>query len=489
MNNPAKKGAFILLLGMLSIFLLVQTVTAISQSGGALTIFDSFRNILGGDFGQIYNDNYWIIDMIVYIFFFGYVGKLALAKQFDNKGGVIGVVFGVMMSIALVFFEATQGFRLGNLGPFAAAVLMVTLALVVWKFFQGVGMGKGAAGAWVFVIVYGFMVTIFDKVFQYLISSDNQWLNILANILQIGALVGLAAIIWNGVGFLGRMFKPGGGGGGLKAAFEQEQKEQKKEAGEEATEQAEETVEEKEERRIQTLISKIDAIEKRNYQEADRMIKDIDEIIKLIQSNKRDASIIEAIRYKLGDISMSEADIKQITAALRGTMAELDAYEKDEVSKAKTALVKAQTIAQMEILVELKKINPKKRALTKAEAGKLTGIQKKVETEIEKEAEAQWILTRKELDTNIARIAAAETQLPNVFTQAVEYLKIPGRMQSAVSTLQTAKGLLNNIKAAIASVEKLDIPKLKQKISRTMKDLQVERNLANRLRNDFNSKP
>lgn len=481
MKITAKKSALLLLLGILAMLVVVQAVSAESQSAN---IFESFRNILGGDFGQTYDTYWWIIDMLVYLFFFGYIGKLALSQQFQGKGSPIGVVFGVALSIALVFFEAKQGFRLGHLGPFALAILLVALAVITWKFFQGFGMGKGAAAAWVVVIIYGFLITIASPLFLWIQKSNNPYLNLVGSILQIGLFISIVAILWNGFGFVSKMFK-GGGVGGLSEAFKEEQKEGKKEAAAEQQEKAEESVEEKEERRIQALVNKIEGIEKRNYQEADRMIKDIDEIIKLIQSNKRDASVIEAIRYKLGDISMSEADIKQITAALRGTAAELDAYEKDEVSKATTALAGAQKIAQGEILAELKKSSPKKRALTKAETGKLTGIQKNVEKEIKVQAEAQWILTRKELDTHIASIAAAETQLPNLFTQSVEYLKIPGRMQSAVSTLQTAKGLLGKIKAAIASVEKLDIPKLKQKISRTMKDLQVERNLANRLRNDF----
>lgn len=471
------KKSVLLLLTIIFLLLAVQVVSAQPQSGN---IFDSFKNIFGSDFGELYKNNWWVVDLIVYLFFFGYIGKLALGNQFGGKGGSIGIVFGVAMAIALVAFEAKTGFQLGNLGPYAMAVLVLALAFITWKFFHGLGMGNGSAAAFAVVVIYGTLATVASPLLKALRDSDNSTIKMFASIIDLLLLIAVIAVAWNGFSFVFRMFKGGSGGGigGLKEAFTSKKEERKEEAGEQK-EEAEETAEQKEERRIQTLVSRVDAIERRNYQDVDRMVKDVDELIRLLESGRRDPQVVEAVRYKINDIALSEADVKNITVALRNTLAELDVAEKAEVKLAIDALKNARTIANREIKTDLG------RSLNAAERKKLTTIQSNIQKSIENLAMQQWTGTRRELDNHIALIAKLETQLPNLFTQATDYLKVPGRLRSAIAALQSGRGLLMKIKAAIQSLEKLDIPRLKGRISATLKELQIERNLADRLKEDF----
>ncbi len=469
------KKSVLPLLTIIFLLLAVQVVSAASQSGN---IFDSFKNIFGSDFGQLYKDNWWIVDLIVYLFFFGYIGKLALGGQFQGKGGSLGVVFGVILAIALVAFEAKTGFKLGDLGPYAMAVLVLALAFITWKFFHGLGMGNGGAAAFAVVVVYGTLATVASPLLKALRDSDNSTIQMFASIIDILLLIAVIAVAWNGFSFVFRLFRGGGGVGGLRDAFTNKKEEQREEAGE-RREEAEDTMEQKEERRIQALVNRIDAIEKRNYQDVDRMVKDVDELIRLLQSGRRDPQVVEAIGYKLKDISLSEADIKNITVALRNTVAELDATEKAEVKLATDALKGARRLAGSELKTDLG------RSLNAAERRKLTTIQSNTQKYIENLAMQEWTETRRVLDNHIAIIAGLETQLPNLFTQAVDYLKVPGRLRSAIAALQSGRGLLMKIKAAIQSLERMDIPRLKGRISATLKELQIERNLADRLKEDF----
>lgn len=469
------KKSVLLLLTIIFLLLAIQVVSAASESSN---IFDSFKNIFGSDFGQLYKDNWWIVDLIVYLFFFGYIGKLALGQQFQGKGGTIGIVFGVAMAIALVAFEAKTGFQLGNLGPYAMAVLVLALAFITWKFFHGLGMGNGSAAAFAVVVIYGTLATVASPLLTALRDSDNSTIQMFASIIDLLLLIAVIAVAWNGFSFVFKLFKGGGSIGGLKEAFTNKKEEQKEEAGEQR-EEAEDTVEQKEEKRIQALVNRVDAIERRNYQDVDRIVKDVDELIRLLESGRRDPQVVEAIGYKLKDISLSEADIKNLTIALRNTVAELDATEKAEVKLAVDALKNARTIANREIKTDLG------RSINAAERKKLTTIQSNTQADIENRAMQQWTGTKRELDNHIASIASLETQLPNLFTQATDYLKVPGRLRSAIASLQSAKGLLTKVKAAIQSLEKMDIPRLKGRISATLKELQIERNLADRLKEDF----
>lgn len=215
------KKSVLLLLTIIFLLLAVQVVSAASQSGN---IFDSFKNIFGSDFGQLYKDNWWIVDLIVYLFFFGYIGKLALGTQFQGKGGSIGIIFGVALAIALVVFEAKTGFQLGNLGPYAMAVLVLALAFITWKFFHGLGMGKGGAAAFAVVVIYGTLATVASPLLKALRDSDNSTIQMFASIIDLLLLIAVIAVAWNGFSFVFRLFKGGESTRGLREAFTGEER-------------------------------------------------------------------------------------------------------------------------------------------------------------------------------------------------------------------------------------------------------------------------
>ena len=178
-----------------ALFLLLLSISVSAQS---TNIFESIKSVFGNqDFGTLYTNYWWIIDMIVYLFFFGYIGRLTMGQQFQQRGGPLGVVVGVALAISVVFFESKSGFRLGNIGPFGLAVALVIFAIVVWQFFQGMGLGAGASLAWVFVAIYGFLLTVANPLFQWIAQQNSPWLNLLSAILNIMLLISIFAIIWN----------------------------------------------------------------------------------------------------------------------------------------------------------------------------------------------------------------------------------------------------------------------------------------------------
>ncbi len=187
-----------------ALFLLLLVSGAAAQSTNVL---QSIKDVFGNqDFGTLYDSYWWVIDLIVYLFFFGYVGRLTLGQQFQQRGGPLGVVVGVALAIAVVFFESTSGFRLGHIGPFGLAVALIIFAIVVYRFFQGLlaqpNQGPNTAAlAWTFVAIYGFLLTIAAPLFKWMASQNAWWWNLILALLNLFLLISILAIIWG----LGRM--------------------------------------------------------------------------------------------------------------------------------------------------------------------------------------------------------------------------------------------------------------------------------------------
>ena len=192
------------LLVLIALFTVVAVPAVFAQS---TNVFESISSVFGNqDFGTLYDHYYWIIDLIVYLFFFGYIGKLTLGQQFQQKGGPLGVVVGVALSIAVVYFESTSGFKLGHIGPFGLAVALIIFAIVVYKFFQGLLQQEGqgpnmAAFAWTFAAIYGFLLTVAAPLFQWIAQQNKWWWNLILATLNLFLIISIFAIIWQ----LGKM--------------------------------------------------------------------------------------------------------------------------------------------------------------------------------------------------------------------------------------------------------------------------------------------
>lgn len=193
-NKFDKRKLVLLTLGVV---LIATPVLAQSTS-----VFESISSVFGNQkFDVMYTQHWWIIDLIIYLFFFGFIGKLTLGQQFDRKGGPLGVIVGVALAIAVVYFESTSGFRLGNIGPFGLAIALIIFAIVVHKFFSGLLQQQGqginyAAFAWTFVAIYGFLLTVASQLFTWIKTQNNPWLNVFSAVLNILLLISVVAIIW-----------------------------------------------------------------------------------------------------------------------------------------------------------------------------------------------------------------------------------------------------------------------------------------------------
>ena len=195
--------------------LIVLLLAGLPAVSAQTNVLESVAQIFGGqDFGTIYNNYWWIIDLIIYLFLFGFVGKLALGHQFQGKGGSLGIIVGVALAISVVFFESNTGFRLGHIGPFGLAVALVIFGIVVYRLFEGLfpaqgGGLNGAALAFTFVAIYGFLITIASPLFIWVARQNNPYLSFLSAILNIALLASLVVIVWKGAGFITRTFQGG----------------------------------------------------------------------------------------------------------------------------------------------------------------------------------------------------------------------------------------------------------------------------------------
>lgn len=213
------KKSMLLIAAVLFLLALSLSATAVynfpgtSGGGSSTSIFATISSVFGNqDFDTMYNQYWWIIDLIIYLFLFGYIGKLTIGHQFGNKGGPLGVIVGVALSVATVFFESTSGFRLGNLGPFALAVALALFMIVIFRMFDGLNLGKGFSGAITFVAGYGFLLTVAQPLFKWMNNQNNPWISSLVGILNIALVISVVAIIWGLARKLPGMF---GGGNAL----------------------------------------------------------------------------------------------------------------------------------------------------------------------------------------------------------------------------------------------------------------------------------
>ena len=472
------KKTFVLLL----LFSLVAAQAVAAQNiADTLSNIPVLNGIDGARLEQLYDDFWWLWDLIVYSSILGIGLKAGAMKSgaFVEGGGKnLAMILAIVLGVAAVISENAIVFNLKAFGPLALTIALFMLGLYLWQMVGNMGLGKNSR------IVFSLLfIAIYSLTSKHLEGLRNAigYMNLIPSVLDILFAVFIVLLAIDVFSLIKGLFGKGGGGGpsGWFSGFGDSQ-ERKKEEAAETGEKAQETNEEKEEKKISALIDRVSGIEKRNYKDTDRITKDVDELIKLLESNKRDQKVVEAIQDKLRDISLSEADVKQITVTLKTTVDELEKFQKAEVKNATDAVNLARTLAQTELKVELHVAT-----LSNADTTKLTLMQTKLETDINARAIQQWAFTRKSLEAHILKIEQLEKGLPDLFNQAAEYLRMPGRIQSAISELKGAKVMLKQIRDAIAYLEHADIGTLKKYIRSELKELQEARRVADMLKSDF----
>ena len=86
---------------------------------------------------------------------------------------MINTGIAVILSIAMTVFSYTTGFRLGNLAPLAAVILLSLIALTIFLFIKHIGGNTTTSGLAAFIITYFLTRATFPEIYQW--AQGNQF--------------------------------------------------------------------------------------------------------------------------------------------------------------------------------------------------------------------------------------------------------------------------------------------------------------------------
>lgn len=155
-----------------------------------------FRPFAYLDMSQVYNTYGALIDFFIYVLIFVGLAQVTLGRRFPGTGGrAISIGAGLFLALGLVVAQEALGFSLRSFGPFAAALVMALLGLMVYRFLHYAGMGITRAAALAYVTVFLMMLAVAPGLFDWLGSESP----LLGSLLVAGLII---AIIIGGSGLL-----------------------------------------------------------------------------------------------------------------------------------------------------------------------------------------------------------------------------------------------------------------------------------------------
>ncbi|MCX6833428.1 MAG: hypothetical protein NT028_15115, partial [candidate division Zixibacteria bacterium] len=86
---------------------------------------------------------------------------------------MINTGIAVILSIAMTVFSYTTGFKLGNLAPLAAVILLSLVALTIFLFIKHIGGNTATSGLASFIITYFLTRATFPEIYQW--AQGNQF--------------------------------------------------------------------------------------------------------------------------------------------------------------------------------------------------------------------------------------------------------------------------------------------------------------------------
>lgn len=135
------------------------------------TILQPFRDL---DIASTYQQFSVFIDFIIYLTIFTALSRFVFTKRFPGREGKtisIGIAF--TLSIAMTVFSYTTGFKLGNLAPLAAVILLAIVAVGIFVFTKHLGGNSANASIVAFIISYLLTRATFPEVYQW--AEQNQF--------------------------------------------------------------------------------------------------------------------------------------------------------------------------------------------------------------------------------------------------------------------------------------------------------------------------
>jgi len=135
------------------------------------TILQPFQDI---DIASTYQQYSAFIDFIIYLTIFTALSRFVFTKKFPGREGrtiSIGIAF--TLSIAMTVFSYTTGFKLGNLAPLAAVMLLAIVAVGIFVFTRHLGGNSANASIVAFIISYLLTRATFPEVYKW--AEQNQF--------------------------------------------------------------------------------------------------------------------------------------------------------------------------------------------------------------------------------------------------------------------------------------------------------------------------
>jgi len=86
---------------------------------------------------------------------------------------MINTGIAVILSLAMTVFSYTTGFKLGNLAPLAAVILLILVALTLYLFIKHIGGNTATSGLAAFIITYFLTRATFPEIYQW--AQGNQF--------------------------------------------------------------------------------------------------------------------------------------------------------------------------------------------------------------------------------------------------------------------------------------------------------------------------
>jgi hypothetical protein len=195
-----------LLIGMFALFFVFLSIQSVYAIDILNSVLQPFR---GTDVGQLYNTYSLFIDAVLYLLLFLGLAQLIYVKIYGKKEGKL-VAIALALTFAMALLESRTGFRLSQLMPIGAIILMFVLFILLYNLFEGMFNDKGASFSLAFLIMYGFMMSTFSPLYNWLETNAP----LLAALVQIAMVVSFVVLIIKLIGmFKGSGSSDGGGGG------------------------------------------------------------------------------------------------------------------------------------------------------------------------------------------------------------------------------------------------------------------------------------
>ncbi len=288
----------VVILAILCLFILVPVFI---PEVSAQNILDQlFAPLAGLDIARAYDKYSTVWDLAIYLVIFVGIAKVTLGKMFgENRGGraiVTGV--GIVLAISLVLMERQMGWSLRSFGPVAAGIFTILIGITIFQGLQRLTANRTLSSSATVVMLYFSMRAVSPNIFDWM--QKNEWTAFLHSILLIAVFIALFQ--------------------GVRALFPRSEEAMRTLARKvkQPVETARDLRLPKEEKQEKAIIrSRLERITKKEMKESKKIIRDLQEIMKITDEHGGSAEGRRLISQKIADIVPREHEATRLLAALK----------------------------------------------------------------------------------------------------------------------------------------------------------------------------